>query len=95
MLCQVALSPDGGRLAVGSLVRGDSQPALRLWDYVVERELVRLYNHGPFTGWIEFSPDGNSLVAVSWSGEGSGVAKLWRAPSWAEIEAAEREQESP
>ncbi len=91
----VALSPDGGRLAVGSLVRGNSQPALRLWDYVVERELLRLYNHGPFTGWIEFSPDGNSLLAVSWSGEGFGVAKLWRAPSWAEIEAAEKGAVTP
>jgi WD40 repeat protein len=91
----VGLSPDGGRLAVGSWVADDSQPALRIWDHAVERELLRLYNHGPFASWIEFSPDGDALLAVSWSGRGLGTAKLWRAPSWAEIEAAEKRALAP
>lgn len=82
----VAFSPDSKRLVVGSWVRQDSQIALRVWDYIVERELLSLDNRGPWTGWIEFSPDGNTLLAVSWSG----VAKLWRAPSWAEIETEEK-----
>ena len=84
----VAFSPDGRRLVAGSKAGGSSQSGLHVWDYLVERELLSLPCAGPWPGWIEFSPDGNTLLSVSWS---SGVAKLWHAPSWADIEAAENE----
>jgi WD40 repeat protein len=83
----VAFSPDGKRLVTGSKVGGDLQPALEIWDYVAQRGLLSLHSQGRFTGWTEFSPDGNTLLALSWHG----LAELWRAPSWAEIEAAEKE----
>ena len=87
----VAFSPDGQRLVAGSWARGTSQPGLHVWDYLVERELLSLSCPGPWPGWIEFSPDGNTLLALSWSPLRAGVAKLWHAPSWAEIEKAEKE----
>jgi WD40 repeat protein/predicted Ser/Thr protein kinase len=87
----VAFSPDGKRLVTGSAVGGDLQPALEIWDYVAQRSLLSLRSQGKFTGWTEFSPDGNTLLALSWHG----LAELWHAPSWAEIEAAEKEQKAP
>jgi len=87
----VAFSPDSKRLVTGSQVGGDLQRAVEIWDYVAQRGLLSLRSRGQFTGWIEFSPDGNTLLAQSWDG----VVELWHAPSWAEIEAAEKEQKSP
>ena len=37
---------------------------------------------------LRFSPDGNTLAATALGG----MAHLWRAPSWEEIEAAEKKQ---
>ena len=87
----VAFSPDGKRLVTGFQVGGSLKPALRIWDYRVGRDLLSLYSEGHYTGWTEFSPDGNTLLAVSWDG----VAELWRAPSWAEIEAEEKGRAVP
>jgi eukaryotic-like serine/threonine-protein kinase len=83
----MAFSPDGQ--VVASVNRGrDGKPSVRFWDPVRQRmvrDLLSLRSQGKFTGWTEFSPDGNTLLALSWDG----WAELWRAPSWAEIEAAE------
>ena len=87
----VAFSPDGKRLITGSRIGGDLQPAVEIWDYVAQRGLLSLRSRGKFTAWIEFSPDGNTLLALSWHG----LAELWRAPSWAEIEAEEKGQRTP
>jgi WD40 repeat protein len=40
---------------------------------------------------LTFSPDGNTLAATSLSG----ITDLWHAPSWEEIEAAERGKVAP
>ena len=64
---------------------------VHIWDYLVERELLSLDSQDRSTGWIHFSPDGNTLLAVSWHG----LAELWHAPSWAEIEAAETRESVP
>jgi hypothetical protein len=40
---------------------------------------------------VAFSPDGSTLMAMSFAG----IAHLWRAPSWAEIEAAEKGHVAP
>jgi len=87
----VAFSPDGKRLVTGGSVGGQLQPALQVWDYVGQRELIGLDAGGNWTMWTRFSPDGNTLAALSWDG----VAELWHAPSWAEIEAAEKGQVAP
>jgi WD40 repeat protein len=85
-MVSAAFSADGQRLVTGSMVGGELQPAVEVWDIATGRGLLSLRSQGRFTGWTEFSPDGNTLLALSWHG----ATELWRAPSWAEIEAAER-----
>lgn len=85
MVASAAFSPDGKRLVTGLATSGDIQPALRFWDPESGRDLLSLHGHGAWTQQIQFSPDGNAVLAVSYYG----IADLWRAPSWAEIEAAE------
>jgi len=79
----VAFSADGGRLASG----GDrAHEAVKFWDLATQRELLSLPAEGCSYLNLGFSPDGNILFAVNFSG----LAHFWRAPSWAEIKAAEK-----
>jgi serine/threonine protein kinase/dipeptidyl aminopeptidase/acylaminoacyl peptidase len=87
----LAFSPDDKRLVTGLAAGGELQPGLRVWDYRIGRDLLGLYNEGYYIYWTEFSPDGNTLLGVSWYG----VVNLYRAPSWAEIEAAEKGKAIP
>jgi WD40 repeat protein len=87
-IASVAFSPDGRRVVTGSFVGGSLGEVARVWDFVAQRDLIRLRGRGTFAGWTAFSPDGNTVLAVSWAG----VAELWRAPSWAEIDAADKGQ---
>jgi WD40 repeat protein len=80
-----AFSPDGRRLATGG---GYPKDAVKLWDVATHRELVTLPSDGQISYEVSFSPDGNILAATSIDG----IAHLWRAPSWAEIEAGEKGQ---
>jgi WD40 repeat protein len=50
-----------------------------------------LTTEGQFFVNLLVSPDGNTLVATSLDGH----ANLWRAPSWEEIEAAEKGAVTP
>jgi serine/threonine protein kinase/WD40 repeat protein len=77
----VAFSPDGKRLAAGS----NGQEAVELWDAETRHEVLTLSGEGSVFTFLKFSPDGQFLLAIN----GDGVAHLWSAPSWAEIEAAE------
>jgi serine/threonine protein kinase/WD40 repeat protein len=82
----VAFSPDGSRLTAGSV--GDE--AIKIWDAESRQEVLTLKAlHEPvkFVA-TAFSPDGNLLGSMNRQG---GSLYLWRAPSWAEIEAAESE----
>ncbi len=81
----VAFSPDGRRLLTG----GNLQPAVEIWDHVAHRGLMSLRGRGKSADWVEFSPDGNTLLSMS----REGLAELWRAPSWAEIEAEQQASE--
>jgi WD40 repeat protein len=81
----VAFSPDGRRLATG----GNGRDAVKLWDLSTRRELMTLSGQGLIQE-VAFSPDGQWLVARGTPGH----LHLWHAPSWEEIEAAEKESKS-
>jgi WD40 repeat protein/serine/threonine protein kinase len=82
----VAFSPDSRRLATSSVGR----EAVKLWDLLTYRELITLAGQGSSFHFVVFSPDGQWLAACNSEGQ----LHLWRAPSWAEIEAAENRPES-
>ncbi|MCI0538667.1 MAG: protein kinase [Verrucomicrobiales bacterium] len=78
----VAFSPDGKRLATGST----GNEAIKLWDVDGHQELLTLKAEGAVFRQSAFSKDGKWLGAVNHQG----VLHLWRAPSFAEIESAEK-----
>ena len=67
------------------------RPAVHVWDTVTQQQLLGLRSEGAFTGWTEFSPDGNTVLALSWHG----LAELWRAPTWEAIAAMEQSEVLP
>jgi WD40 repeat protein len=87
----LAFSLDDKRLVTGFAGGGVLQPGLRVWDYQIGRDLLGLYNQGIWVSWTEFSPDGNTLLGLTWYG----AVNLYRAPSWAEIESAEKGKGPP
>ena len=87
----VALSPDGQRIAAGT----SFDLLIKIWDSSTGQEVATLkgaddWVHDPADAVNNLTflrPDGNTLI----SGTPHEV-RLWRAPSWAEIEAAEAKQ---
>jgi WD40 repeat protein len=77
----VSFSPDGKRLAIGS----DGAEAIKLWDLASDLELLTLTGEGSWFGPIAFSA-ADTLLAAS---NREGRVHFWRAPTWAEIHAAE------
>jgi serine/threonine protein kinase/WD40 repeat protein len=78
----VTFSPDGKRIAASS----NASEAFKLWDMESLQELLTLEGEGSQLQVAAFSADGNALGALSEQGQ----LQIWRAPSWAQIEAAER-----
>jgi WD40 repeat protein len=76
----LTFSPDGTRLAVGGDV---------LWDLNTRQELITLPTAGGDRRHAEFSDDGSTLLIGGPTG--TGIYQFWRAPSWQEIEQAERD----
>ncbi len=77
----VVLSPDGRRLAAGA-----SDGRITVWDVASHQELATLEGHQESVTQMAFTPDGDHLVSAS-----KDQLRAWRAASWAEIEAAEKE----
>jgi WD40 repeat protein len=79
----LSFSPDGRRLAAGS--SGDE--AIRLYEMERHQPLITFRAEG--VGFFPaFDSSGNVLAAMN----AAGKLYVWRAPSWAEIEAAEKPQ---
>ena len=78
----VSFSPDGSRLAIG----GSADESVRLWDVASWEQVLTLKSPGSLFVRSVFSPDGNAFGAITYWG----ILHLWRAPSWAEIAAAEK-----
>ncbi|MEO6033641.1 MAG: WD40 repeat domain-containing protein, partial [Verrucomicrobiota bacterium] len=83
----VALSPDGERLVTGS----DGKEAIKFWDVQSHEELLTLEGQGSMFSMTAFSSDGAVLGTLNSYDSKRSILHLWRAPSWAEIEAAEKE----
>jgi len=82
-LFSVCFSPDGRRLAAGT---GDG--SVNIWDLDTGREVLVLRRQQNLIGLVtavRFHPSGDSLLSVDET-----TLRLWRAPSWAEIEATEK-----
>ena len=82
----VVFSRDGKRLAVS----GGGKAAVTLWSLESFQELLTLEAPWGYFFAPDFSPDGNVLGAM----EALGSLHLWRAPSAAEIEAAEAKEKA-
>ncbi len=80
----LAFSPDGKRLAIAS----NGKEAVRLCDTDSWQDVLTLESQGSGDG-ARFSPDGNDLI---W--RNNTTLYLWRAPSWAEINAAEAKEKA-
>ena len=76
----VAFTPDGKTLATGSHDR-----RVKLWNVATQQEMATLPLDGIILSLV-FSPDGRSLAAGH---EGKPRLRLWRVPSFEEIEAVE------
>jgi WD40 repeat protein len=85
----VAFSPDGHRLVAGS----DGKEAIKLWDVDSHEELLTLEGKGSMFNVTAFSPDGAILGSMNSGDAKRGILHLWRAPSWEEIEAAEKQSQ--
>jgi eukaryotic-like serine/threonine-protein kinase len=77
----IAFSPDGRRLISASGGRDN----VKVWDVQTRQELLTLSGTGSLLFGARWSADGNVIFAgVPW--------QAWRAPSWAEIAAAEAQE---
>ena len=81
-------SSDGQRLISGSTF----PESAKIWDLRMDamREVVNLKAPGNLFQTVGFSPDGSTVFAI----ENGGAAYFWRAPSWAEIAAAEAKEKT-
>jgi WD40 repeat protein/tRNA A-37 threonylcarbamoyl transferase component Bud32 len=101
----VAVSPDGQRIAAGTadgLIKiwnsttGQELMTLKGVNDWVDPNLPDRWNLEYVVGLAFLPPDGNILISGTGhftGGSGGCEVRLWRAPSWAEIEAAEKSME--
>ena len=84
----LGFSPDATRFMICYGGHEGSQEIVTLHDMESHERLLSLEGPGSLFEELAFSPDGNVLAA----GNRRGVLHFWRAPSWADIEAAEKAQ---
>jgi WD40 repeat protein len=81
-LHSVTFSPDGRRIVAGS----NGREAIKIWDAVSHEDVGTFEGKGSLFAGACFSPDGNMIAARNWNG----MLHIWRAPSWEEINKAEK-----
>jgi hypothetical protein len=77
---------DGTRLLAGS----HASEAIKIWETQSYNDVLTLEGEGDHFRGTQFSVDGSVLGAAN----GAGKIHLWRAPTWSEIEAREKANES-
>jgi WD40 repeat protein len=82
----VGFSPDGRRIAAGS----NGKEAIKIWDLDSHEDVATLEGKGSIFHGACFSPDGNLIAANNLNG----MLHVWRAPTWAEIKAAEQSRQA-
>jgi WD40 repeat protein/serine/threonine protein kinase len=90
-LHSVAFSGDGKRLATGNTGKHavclyDTESDTESW-----HEVLTLEGQGSIFLSTKFSPDGNAIGTMN----AAGILHIWRAPSWEEINAAEKSAPAP
>jgi len=80
---------DGRRIVTGHSSSQQTLNVVYLWDIATHRNVLALPGQGRGFYFVRFSPDGHALMAIN----SDGLLHLWRAPSWAEIAAAEAEEQ--
>jgi WD40 repeat protein len=76
----LAFSPDGRTLASGA-----NDGAIKLWNLASMQEAATLHGHEGPVFVVAFSPSGSLLASAA-----EGVVRLWKAPTFEELSAAER-----
>ena len=71
-------SPNGRRIVTGYSSSLQASNVIYLWDIVTHRNMLTLPGESRGFGFVQFSPDGNALMAIN----DAGLLHLWRAPSW-------------
>jgi WD40 repeat protein len=83
----VAFSPDGNRLATSE---GARYEAIKIWAVDCWQDVLTLHAEGTLFTDAIFSPDGNAIGVVT----DEGILRVWQAPSWDQIAAAEARQKA-
>jgi WD40 repeat protein/serine/threonine protein kinase len=83
----LAFSPDDSRLAAGA-----NDGTITLWDMDTRQQVANWKAHPRSCQWLCFIDGGRLLASLGQSREGSTgtETRIWRAPSWEEIEAAKK-----
>ena len=83
----VGFSPDNRRLVLSA----GGRDGVVIFDRETRQELLALDAPGALLSQVEFTPDANTLIVGSnANGRSEQVTQCWRAPSWAEIDEAEK-----
>jgi hypothetical protein len=80
------MNPNREELLFGLAPAAGGTESVKLWDIHTHQELITFAGEGAIMVALAFSPDGNKIIG--WNDRRR--LQIWRAPSWAQIEAVEK-----